>query len=216
MDLIIATSPIIQENFIDKAISSISHIPFSKRFIICDGLPEENAKPEIIEKYSEYKKRLKNDYPDYCVVESKDHRWFIGGIRDILEKCNSEWLFCIQHDVIAPYLCDPYKILEQKPDDAKILFYPHKKLECPTHWFKMITDCGDFQKTNSFCERVFFFEAEHMRKLLKKYNHPKFIDIIGYNQSKRKNTDLNELCKIWRGYSIKGEIHRHLVGKTLR
>ena len=56
MDLIIATSPIKQTDHIDKAIESVVHIPFNKRFILFDGLPE-NADEDVVHRYNQYKLR---------------------------------------------------------------------------------------------------------------------------------------------------------------
>lgn len=215
MDLVVTTSPIIQQDFIDKAINSISHLHFSKKFIVCDGLPQ-SANALITRKYSIYKERLKREYPDFTIIESQSHRWFIGSIREILNKSESKWIFCIQHDVVAPPTCDPYLALHNRPDDSKILFYNHQPLIKPTHWYPLVEDCGDYMKTFGWSERIFIFDKEHMKGILEKYNHPKFIEFIAYNQTKRKNADFQEFWKIWRSYAIKGEYHTHLVGKTLR
>lgn len=215
MDLVVTTSPIVQQGFIDKAIESVKHIPFLKKFIVCDGLPQ-TANALINQKYSIYKEKVKRDYPDFTIIESPDHRWFIGGIRDFLNKSEAKWIFCIQHDVTAPQGCDPHRVLETKPDDAKILFYNHKPIVRPTHWFPLVEDCVDFKKTFGWSERIFLFDKDHMKGILEKYNHKKFIERIAYNQTLHRNSDLEEYWKIWRCYAIKDEYHTHLVGKTLR
>jgi hypothetical protein len=218
MDLVVTTSPIVQQDFIDKAIKSVSHIHFLKKFIVCDGLPQ-SANALINQKYSIYKERLKREYPDFTIIESQSHRWFIGSIRDIINKSaasRAKWIFCIQHDVTAPKQCDPYRVLDNRPDDAKILFYNHKPLIKPTHWFPLVEDSGDFIKTFGWSERIFLFDKEHMKGILENYNHPKFIEFIAYNQTKRKNADNQEYWKIWRSYAVVDEYHTHLVGKTLK
>ena len=107
MDLVVTTSPIIQQDFIDKAINSISHIHFSKKFIVCDGLPQ-STNALITRKYSIYKERLKREYPDFTIIESQSHRWFIGSIREILNKSESKWIFCATHtglSLFGTFIC---------------------------------------------------------------------------------------------------------------
>ena len=89
MDLIVTTSPIRQTHYIDRAIESVSHIEFNKKFILFDGLPE-GADEDVIQRYDHYKLRLAKDYPEYEHIYGDSHRWFIGGVDDIINNvCGS-------------------------------------------------------------------------------------------------------------------------------
>jgi len=224
MDLIIATSPIKQTDFIDKAIDSVTHIPFNKRFILFDGLPQD-ADEDVIQRYDHYKLRLAKDYPEYEHVYGDSHRWFVGGINDIINNySDSEWIFTIQHDV--QLIDDLYttSLLANKPNDAKILCFPHIKLYegLKHHWFHTVINTDkDWFKTFGWSERVFMFDRSYMTSLLKQYPSKKFIDTIFYNQSKSKycaksEENMEDLWNIWRCYTHKDIFHKHLVGKTDR
>ena len=60
MDLVVTTSPIKQQDFIKRAIDSVYHMNFDKRFIVCDGISDncnENVK-QIYRDYIEFIKRI--------------------------------------------------------------------------------------------------------------------------------------------------------------
>ncbi len=222
MDLIIATSPIKQTDFIDKAIDSVVHIPFNKRFILFDGLPQ-GADEDVVQRYNDYKLRLVNDYPDYIHIYGSEHRWFVGGISDVINNySDTPWCFCIQHDVqLIDDLCTT-SLLSNKPNDAKILCFPHIKLYegFEHHWFnKVINTDKDWFKTFGWSERVFMFDRSYMISLLKQYPSRRFIDTIFYNQSKsrycaKSKENMESLWNIWKCYTHKDILHKHLVGKT--
>lgn len=217
MDLIVTTSPIRQTHYIDRAIESVSHIEFNKKFILFDGLPE-GADEDVIQRYDHYKLRLAKDYPEYEHVYGKSHRWFIGGMDDIINNySDSPWCFCIQHDVVLCDKFDPYTLLNDRPKDANILCFPHKQLTKETHWFKGIIEYdSNWYKTYGWTERVFMFDRSNMISLLKQYTHRKFIEYIMYNQmnSSYAKQNMEAIWNIWKCYSHRYYLHKHLVGKT--
>jgi len=222
MDLIIATSPIKQTEHIDKAIASVTHIPFNKRFILFDGLPQ-GADQDVVQRYNDYKLRLSKDYPDYIHIYGDSHRWFVGGINDVINNySDAPWCFCIQHDVQLIDELYTTSLLSNIPDNAKILCFSHIKLYegFKHHWYnKVINTDTQWHKTHGWSERVFMFDRNHMTSLLKQYPSRRFIDTIFYNQSKsrycaKSKENMESRWNIWRCYTHKDILHKHLVGKT--
>lgn len=222
MDLVITTSPIIQEDFIDKAIHSVSHINFHKRFIICDGTTNENIK----QKYSQYKDNLKIKYPAFEFIEWETNKWIREGIKDFCKISTAESIFCIQHDTLLNDKFCPHKIWNNKPSNSKILYFCEYDLSTKKgylqkrhHWFPVVESYNEeWFRTLGWSERVFIFDRQYMIDILDKYGNGRFIETICNNQLKRNYSDdkYDIIWDIWKCYAHKEYRHTHLVGKTLR
>lgn len=222
MDLVVTTSPIIQEDFIHKAIESVYHIHFNRRFIICDGTTNES----IQETYSKYKDNLKERYPDFEIIESDRRKWFIGSIKDIINISDSDCIFCIQHDTILYDKFCPHTIWKDRPKDSSILFFPEHNLGTkkghlgkPHHWWKLVESYNqEWYKTIGWTERVFMFDRKKLSDILKMYQNERFIERICFNQTRSKwgKDNPHIIWDIWKCYGHKRYFHKHLVGKTLR
>jgi len=220
MDLVVTTSPIKQQDFIKRAIDSVYHMNFDKRFIICDGI-SDNCNENVKKIYRDYIELIKKNYPTFEIIESKEHKWFIGSIKDVINRSTADSIFCIQHDVVLEQSFCPRAMWDSKPSDAGILFFPHKQLDTKMshHWYPMIENHDDdYFKILGWSERVFIFDRQHMIKILNIYNHKKFIEFICHNQLKTKfaGDNLDVIWDVWKCYCHKHIHHKHLVGKTLK
>lgn len=236
-DLVVVAAITKNEDYIDKAISSVNNHNFHKKYILLDGAPQGKAKTHY-EKYKRYKKNLRKHYPDFEIIEYNECIYYRKILDKFLEEnyeAVSKNLLIIQDDVVLDDF-DLEKVLQLKADFTdgptpeggfapflKIIYFRENRRRAP-HWFNVIEECGELIKTHGWSERVYLTTKEDLKYILE--NLPskggcngKFIEFYYQNMMQRKTwktiTDEEQLdyWKKWGTYEHKDIHHKHLVAK---
>lgn len=231
-DLVVVAAITKNEDYIDKAISSVNNHNFHKKYILLDGAPQGKAKTHY-EKYKRYKKNLRKHYPDFEIIEYNECIYYRKILDKFLEEnyeAVSKNLLIIQDDVVLDDF-DLEKVLQLKADFTdpflKIIYFRENRRRAP-HWFNVIEECAngveELIKTHGWSERVYLTTKEDLKYILE--NLPskggcngKFIEFYYQNMMQRKTwktiTDEEQLdyWKKWGTYEHKDIHHKHLVAK---
>ena len=233
MDLLVTTSPIKEFDFIEKAIESVQHQKFRKKYILFD-YPKDKSK---LPTYKKYIQEVRNKYEKdgFTLLVSQEHRHFREGVKwAITSYVKSDWIFLIQHDVTIPQSINLQELMRDKPKDADIIYIPppgqgssKKNPALPwkprsKDWFRKTEVVNaDWVKTWGWSERVFMFDRKWMIKMLEtEYKSGRrrfFIEEVVYSAMKGKKwpSSAGEIWKDWKTYAYRNAIHTHLVGHGL-
>ena len=227
IDLIIAGATIKDETMIHKAIASAPNYPFTKKFILLDGL-KEDAGSLMNDKYNAYTKYIENKYSEFTVIRFDKCIYFREMIKRVCEISDSERLFVIQDDVECdPMLLEQIVIQMNYLKDLKILCFPHKYIGPEgSHWYEIIDDSYPlpFIKSHGFSERTFICDRVNMLDICNalpannKMNK-RFIEFIYQTAMKTAGwRDASDQVKekYWEKFGCYYHYlvyHKHLVGK---
>ena len=227
IDLIIAGATIKDETMIHKAIASAPNYPFTKKFILLDGL-KEDAGSLMNDKYNAYTKYIENKYSEFTVIRFDKCIYFREMIKRVCEISDSERLFVIQDDVECdPMLLEQIVIQMNYLKDLKILCFPHKYIGPEgSHWYEIIDDSYPlpFIKSHGFSERTFICDRVNMLDICNSLPannkmNKRFIEFIYQTAMKTAGwRDASDQVKekYWEKFGCYYHYlvyHKHLVGK---
>tara|TARA_R110000787_G_scaffold230566_1_gene338041 strand:- start:7 stop:699 length:693 start_codon:yes stop_codon:yes gene_type:complete len=165
IDLVIAGATIKDETMIHKAIASAPEYPFSKKFILLDGL-KEGSSTDARKTYDKYCNSIENKYSEFIVIRFDKCVYFREMIKRVCEISEAERLFVIQDDVECdPMLLEQIVIQMNYLKDLKILCFPHKYIGPEgSHWYEPFDDSYPipFIKSHGFSERTFICDRVNM------------------------------------------------------
>jgi hypothetical protein len=165
MDLVIAGATIKDETMIQKAIASVPDYPFSKKYILFDGLKEDSGSLKT-DNYFAYTKYIANKYPEFIVIRFDECIYFRDMIEYVCGISEADRLFVIQDDVeVKPMDLKQIEVQMNELKDLKILSFPHKYIPPEgTHWYEVIDDSWPlpFIKCHGWSERVFICDRLRM------------------------------------------------------
>tara|TARA_R110000751_G_scaffold94408_1_gene184190 strand:- start:1140 stop:1826 length:687 start_codon:yes stop_codon:yes gene_type:complete len=227
MDLVIAGAVIKDHNMIQKAIASAPDYPFSKKFILFDGIKSDKGSL-MTDEYYAYTHYIAKKYPEFEVIRFDKNIYFRNMIKYVCKLSKSERLFVIQDDVQChPMDLEQIVIQMNYLKDLKILCFPHKYIPfLGTPWFEPFDDSHPlpFIKSHGFTERTFLCDRINMLKICetmpeKNKMNLRFIEFI-YNTemnrswwSRASYDEKNEYWKMFGCYFHYDIHHTHLVGK---
>jgi len=235
-DLILCGAIVAKDNEekIEDTIKSVDKHKFRKKYILFDGPPQSRFK-EDYDKYTKYKKYIKEQYPDFTVIEYPDNIFYKPMLSDFIKSSSAKPvtgkgnelaknLLIIQDDVVLDDF-DLEKVLETKGDfdDCKILYFRENRLRCK-HWFNVIDDSQALIKTHGWSERVYLTTKEDFTEIhdnlpSKGGKNGMFMEVYYQNMMQRKTwatiTEEEQLdyWKKWGCYEHKEVHHKHLVAK---
>ena len=126
IDLVIAGATIKDETMIHKATASAPEYPFSKKFILLDGL-KEGSSTDARKTYEKYCNSIENKYSEFIVIRFDKCVYFREMIKRVCEISEAERLFVIQDDVECdPMLLEQIVVQMNYLKDLKILCFPYK------------------------------------------------------------------------------------------
>lgn len=165
MDLVIAGAVIKDHNMIQKAIASAPDYPFSKKFILFDGIKSDKGSL-MTDEYYAYTHYIANKYPEFEVIRFDKNIYFRNMIKYVCKLSKSERLFVIQDDVQChPMDLEQIVIQMNYLKDLKILCFPHKYIGPEgSHWYEPFDDSYPipFIKSHGFSERTFICDRVNM------------------------------------------------------
>lgn len=223
IDLILCAEMTKEEDYIDRAISSISMHKFHKKYILLDGAPKGKYKIQY-KRYINYKKRLKRDYSDFIIIEFEDKLNYKQMLKLFIDQ-NYERvhynLLIIQYNIKLESF-DIAKVLQLIADYnepfLKIVSFKDKIKRCK-YWFNEIECNGDLIKTHGFTEKAYIITKDNLVSLLLDKDKDKnLIDIyyedlnksLGKPWEKITKEEELEYWKKWGTYEHKTITHQLL------
>ena len=154
-----------QEDNLEKVIKNLDKHKFHNKYILFDGYRE------VADRYTKYKNYIKNNYPDFIVIENQDCLYQRNLLKKFVKdnfKALSKNCFIIQDDIVLDDF-DLDKLLETKSvfSECKILYFREHRLRLK-QWFNVLDDSGVLIKTHGWNEKVYLITKIDLMNLLEK------------------------------------------------